>query len=143
MGLIRAEIELINSDDIAYAKKGYIKENNIRRTTTSMLVDSGAYMLCINEVLKEQLGLDTLEEDVATLADGSRKIYETVGPVTVKFKNRTTICRALVLPTDSEPLLGAIPMEDLDVIINPTTQTFDINPAHPYVAGTILKGIRK
>ncbi len=142
MGLIREKFEIINSDDLALAKNGYIPNNKVRRNTFTLLIDTGAYMLCINEEIKSQLGLEKIEEDTATLADGSVKLYEIVGPVHLKFKNRTTICRALVLPGNTEPLLGAIPMEDMDVYINPTTLTFDINPNRPFVAGTILKGIK-
>jgi clan AA aspartic protease len=143
MGLIRTEIELINTDDVALFNAGYRTKEQIRVETVSALVDSGAYLLCINEVIKNQMGLKLIETDVATLADGKRQTFDIVGPITVKFKNRTTICRALVLPGDSEVLLGAIPMEDMDVVINPRSQTLEINPQHPYIAGTILKGIRK
>jgi hypothetical protein len=46
---------------------------------------------------------------------------------------------ALVLPGDAEPLLGAIPMEDLDVCINPLRQELVVNPDSPDYATTILK----
>ena len=64
---------------------------------------------------------------------------DVVGPVLVKFKNRTTSCLAMVLPGDSEPLLGAIPLEDMDVLIHPLRQELIVNPDHPYMAVMTLK----
>jgi hypothetical protein len=66
-----------------------------------------------------------------------------VSNVEVRFKNRATTCRAMVLPGDCEPLLGAIPLEDMDVLIHPQRQELIVNPDHPYFAQMTLKGIRK
>ena len=82
-------------------------------------MDSGAYMLTINQQVKEQLDLPTLDEQEAELADGSIVQLDIVGPVDLQFENRTTTVRAMVLPQASEVLLGVIPMEDLDVLIDP------------------------
>jgi len=62
-----------------------------------------------------------------------------VAPVELRFKNRATTCRAIVLPGDSEPLLGAIPMEDMDVLIHPLRQELILNPDHPYFAVMKMK----
>ena len=62
-----------------------------------------------------------------------------VGPVELRFENRATTCRALVLPGDSEVLLGAIPLEDLDVVIHPLRQELIVNPDSPDVAITKMK----
>jgi clan AA aspartic protease len=104
-----------------------------------MLVDSGAYNLCINESIQAQLQLPFIEKRIAELANGTREEYDVVGPVDVKFKNRSTTCRAFVLPGDTEPLLGAIPLEDMDVLIHPLRQELIVNPEHPYFAQMKLK----
>jgi len=49
----------------------------------------------------------------------------------VYFENRNTLCRAIVLPGNTEPLLGVIPLEDMDVVLNPRHQTIMVNPEHP------------
>ncbi len=64
-----------------------------------------------------------------------------VGPVTVLFANRKAVCNAFVLPGDSEPLLGAIPMEEMDVMIHPQRQELIVNPAHPNYAVLKMKGL--
>ena len=72
-----------------------------------------------------------------TLADGSKKSVPYVGPVELRFKNRVGFAGALVL--GDEVLLGAIPMEDMDLIVIPRTRTVDVNPASPNVATSIVK----
>ena len=139
MGIIKADIELVNPSDIVLAESGHLTENNIRKVEITALVDTGAYMLCINEEIQAQLGLRHMDVESLELADGSIIKAEVVGPVIINFKNRNTACRAVVLPGKSEPLLGVIPMEDMDVVIVPLKQTIDVNPAHPNMAQKILK----
>lgn len=139
MGLIYADIELINGDDMAFARKHYIGEEDIKRMTVSMLVDTGAYNLCINETIQEQLQFPVVEKRKAETADGRIVEMDVVGSVEVRFRNRATTCRAMVLPGDSELLLGAIPLEDMDVLIHPLRQELIVNPEHPYFAQMKLK----
>src|SRR5438552_44470 len=112
MGLIYADIEIINGEDIALARRHIIGEDEIRHMTISALVDTGSYMLAINENILEQLQLPVVEKRKAQLANGHILECDVVAPVELRFKNRRCTCSAIVLPGDSEPLLGAIPMED-------------------------------
>ncbi|CAH2573298.1 MAG: clan AA aspartic protease [Planktothrix rubescens PR222] len=139
MGLTYAEIEIANAGEIYLAQKGYILPENVKKITVKALVDSGAYMLAINESIKLQLDLPKLEEQIAELADGSKLKLEIVGPVEVRFENRSTTCRAMVLSGDAEVLLGTIPLEDMDVLIDPRQQRLIVNPASPYLAKKSLK----
>ena len=143
MGLIHADIEIINGEDLILSKRNHLDKDEVKKMWVSMLVDSGAYNLCINEVIQEQLQLPVVEKRKAQLANGSIEEYDVVGPVEIRFKNRASTCRAMVLPGNSEPLLGAIPMEDMDLIIHPLTQELLVNPEHPYFAQMSLKGLRK
>ncbi len=99
------------------------------------LVDTGAVHLCIPEHVRIQLKLETIEEKAVTLADGSKRLVSYVGPVEIKFKNRTGFAGALVL--GDRVLLGAIPMEDMDLVVIPKTRTVDINPESPNIASSI------
>ena len=139
MGLVYAEIELIRTADLVLFEENIIKESQIKKMTVSALVDSGAYMLAVNENVKAQLDLRFIDEQIAELADGSKIKLEIVGPVDVRFGNRSTTCRAVVLPGNSEILLGAIPMEDMDVIIHPREQKMMVNPNSPNYAQKSLK----
>ena len=139
MGLAYADIELTNADDVALARKHIIGQEEIKSLHAHMLVDNGALNLCINESIQAQLQLPFLEKRIAELANGNREEYDLVGPVVVKFKNRQTVCNALVLQGDNEPLFGAIPMEDMDVLIHPARQELIVHPEHPYLAQMKLK----
>ena len=139
MGLVYADIELINSDDLALARRNIIGEEEIKRIHVNMLVDTGAYNLCINENIQQQLNLPFIEKRKAQLANGHIEEYDIVGPLVLKFKNRRTVCNAMVLQGDTEPLLGAIPVEDMDVLIHPLRQELIVNPEHPYFAQMKLK----
>jgi clan AA aspartic protease len=113
MGLVYAEIELINGADLILAKRHIIGEEEVKRMNINALVDTGTYYLCINETIQEQLGLEFVEKRKAQLANGSVEEYDVVGPVEIRFKNRRCNVDAMVLKGDNEPLLGAIPMEDM------------------------------
>ncbi|MBK8624678.1 MAG: hypothetical protein IPN86_03590 [Saprospiraceae bacterium] len=143
MGRVYADIEFINGDDLSLVRRSMMDQDEVNRINISFLVGSGAYNLCINEVIQEQLQFPIVEKRKAQLANGSIEEYDVVSNVEVRFKNRSTTCRAFVLPGDSEPLFGAIPMEDMDLIIHPLKQELLVNPEHPYFAQMTLKGIRK
>ena len=139
MGLVYADIQLINGDDLALVRRHILGEEEVKQMWVNMLVDTGSYMLAINESIQEQLQFPVLEKRKAQMADGSIVEYPVVGSVEVRFKNRQTTCRAMVLPGDNEPLLGAIPLEDMDVLIHPLRQELIVNPDHPYFAQMKMK----
>jgi clan AA aspartic protease len=139
MGSVYADITLINADDLAMVKRNIIGEDEIKKVTVKMLVDSGAYMMGITETVQELLNLSFIEKRKVIFADGTINEYDVVGPIMVKFKNRTATCSALVLEGSSESLLGAIPMEEMDVLIHPQRQELIVNPEHPDYAQLSLK----
>ncbi len=103
------------------------------------LVDTGAVHLCIPEHIQIQLKLEAIDEKEVTLADGSRKLVPYVGPIEIRFKNRVGFVGALVL--GDQVLMGAIPMEDMDLVVIPKTRTLDINPDSPNVATSSALGV--
>jgi clan AA aspartic protease len=139
MGYVYADITLANATDAGMARRGKLKDKDVRQMTVSALVDSGAYLLTINESIKRQLDLDVWETREVELANGSHHVCEMVGPVDLHFENRSTTCRALVLPGANEVLMGSIPLEDLDVLIDPKAQKLIVHPDRPYIAGTKVK----
>lgn len=139
MGMVYAEIQLINAAEQEMAKRHVIGQDEATSIRIDMLVDSGAYMMAINETISQQLNLTSKGKRKAQMADGSVVEYDVVGPIEVRFKNRDTVCNALVLPGDSEPLLGAIPMEEMDVLIHPLRQELIVNPEHPNYAQLKMK----
>lgn len=139
MGLVYADIELVNAVDIELARRHVIGEDEIKKIQLNILVDSGAYMMAINETIQQQLDLPIIEKRKVQLASGEVQAYDVAGPIRVHFVNRTATCNAFVLPGDTEPLLGAIPMEEMDVLIHPQRQQLIVNPEHPNYAQLKMK----
>lgn len=121
MGLVQAEITLKNIRDKIKAEEGYIKELEIRQTTVQAVVDTGAMTLIINEELRQQLGLGVVGEKLATLADNTKKTVKIAETVEVHWKNRSMTCQPWVVSA-GRILLGAIPLENMDLIVDPGSQ---------------------
>ena len=119
MSLVKTEITLKNSIDVGKSRQGLIKETEIRQLTVNAYVDTGAWTLVINEETRKKLGLDITGSDSGTLADGNKAKCDVAGPLEVIWKYRRTTCEALVLPDAKNILLGAIPLEALDLTVNP------------------------
>ncbi len=138
MGLVYANIELSNAEDTALQVRGLLGEDEIRKITVNMLVDSGAVMLVINESLRKLLGLRIKGKRISQLADGRTMELLIAGPVDVKFEDRSCTTNALAFPgDDAEPLLGAIPMEEMDLFIHPARNI--LSPVHPEGPVMMLK----
>ena len=103
------------------------------------LADTGAVHLCIPQAVCDHLRLDKLEERRVTLADGSTTLVPYVGPIEIRFKNRTGFTGALVM--GDQVLMGAIPMEDMDLVVIPRTGELDVNPRSPHVGTSIAKAL--
>jgi clan AA aspartic protease len=101
------------------------------------LADTGAVFLIIPEHIRLQLDLEGEGEKEVTLADGTRKMVPYVGPIETRFKNRVAYVGAIVM--GDEVLLGAIPMEDMDLIVLPQQRRVDINPLNPNFAAAKAK----
>ena len=122
MGIVHTEITLRNLREENLADQGIIKDSEVRQTTVSAVVDTGAITLVINEAIRQKLGLRIRGHRRATLADGVAHDYEVTEPVSVYWKNRDSPCKAYVVPNSNNVLLGAIPMEDMDLIVSPKKQ---------------------
>ena len=128
MGTVYAEINLKNAGDSIKARDGIIADEKVRGATVMALVDTGTGTLVINEAIRQQLGLEIVGLRRAELADGGRQFYRMTEPVEIGWQNRDTVCRALVLPDADEILLGSIPLEDMDMIVDPVRQ--ELKGAH-------------
>jgi len=129
MSIVHTEITLKNAVDVSNFATGIVKsKDEIRQTTVQALVDTGAWTLVINEAIRNQLGLQVIGTDSGTLADGTKNTFNVSGPLEIIWNDRRTICVALVVPNADEVLLGAIPLEALDLTINPRKE--EVTGAH-------------
>jgi len=139
MGLIYADITLQNSFDVIAAQKGVIADGAVKTLSVKALVDTGAITLTINDDIAKQLDLSVKDRVDVELADGTRGKSDLVGPVDIRFQNRITSCLALVLSDAAEVLFGAIPLEGMDVVIEPKSQQLTVHPDRPFHAGMKVK----
>ena len=119
MGIVHAEITLKNAKDVGKAEDGIIEESEVRQETVRAMVDTGAGTLVINEELRERLGLGIKGFRQATFANEAKEICKVTEPVEIHWKDRITAVLATVVPNSSEVLLGAIPLEDMDLMVDP------------------------
>ena len=122
MGTVHAELIIKNSADVVYAKRGLIKEEEVRSVTATAVVDTGAGTLVITEEQYQKLGLGMRREHTARLADGRRVACIITDAVDICWKDRETSCEAVVIPGSETVLLGAIPLEGMDIMIHPKKQ---------------------
>jgi clan AA aspartic protease len=126
MGLIYTHVTLSNPNN-----------KNSLEIQSKALADTGALHLCIPKHIAIQLGLEELEKREVIIADGSRQSVSYVGPLKLTFENRSCYIGALVL--GDEVLLGAIPMEDMDLVLHPALQKITTNPENPNIAVSTVK----
>ena len=127
MSIVSTELTLKNGTDVVDAKRGLIKANEVRQMTVKAVVDTGAWTMVINEETRDRLGLDDDGYGEANLADGKQEVYPMAGPLEVWWKNRHHICSALVLPGAKDVLLGAIPLEGMDLTVNPLRELVGVH----------------
>jgi clan AA aspartic protease len=119
MGTVYSEITLKNAADVAKARDGFIPAQDVHTVTVNALADTGAGTLIINEETRQKLGLVIEGLRQATLADGVSSPYQVTEPVKIFWEDRNTTCPAIVIPGADSILLGASPLEDMDLIIDP------------------------
>jgi clan AA aspartic protease len=130
MGIVYVDLRLAND-----------ARDDLEELDASALVDIGSMHLCIPEHMALQLQLEDLDTREFVLADGKRTQIRYVSPVRIEILGRTCVTGALVL--GDQVLLGAIPMEDMDLIVEPVRQRVSVNPLSPNILMSLAKGVRK
>ncbi|MDR0706459.1 MAG: aspartyl protease family protein [Treponema sp.] len=117
MSVFKEEITLANPTDKVRVECGLLKE--IRKMTIQAMPDSGAWTLVINEDTRRKLGLAIEETSQSTLADGKTDAYDVTEGVKIRWKDRSVILPAVVVPNAKDILLGALPLEAMDLMVDP------------------------
>ena len=133
MGIIYADVSV---SKFGVSNVGHPELEDI---TVNALVDTGALDLVIPEHLAIQLRLSDLKPREAHLADGSRKLVRYVGPIKVEMMGRDCVTAAVVM--GDQVLLGAIPMQAMDMIVHPRTEQLVPNPESPNVPSFLAMGL--
>jgi clan AA aspartic protease len=129
MGIIYADLRLANQ-----------ARPDLEEINASALVDTGALHLCIPEHLAMQLQLSPLKQREVQTADGKSHLIDYVGPIKISLLGRECFTGALVM--GNQVLLGAIPMEDMDLIVEPARMRVSVNPLSPNIPMSLAKGLK-
>jgi clan AA aspartic protease len=119
MGEVRTKITLVNLRDAGKAADGLIPESDVRRLTVNAVVDTGAWTMVINEEIRKKLGLQAQRTGQTTVAGGGKVSCQVTEPLMVHWKDRETPCQAVVLPGEEDVLMGALPLEGMDLMVHP------------------------
>ncbi len=140
MGEVYVEIQLENYADRVLAEHGHLKASKIRRVKAKVLADSGATLLVLPQDLVERLGLKIKEEKViVTYADERKEERPVAGFLTVRVGDRSMETDCVVGPPSSEPLLGQIILERLDLLVDCKEGKLIPRPESPYLPMLKLK----
>ena len=133
MGRVMQVIKLANSVDEELVARGELDPSEVRAVVIEALVDTGATMLVLPADVVEKLGVRILGHRNVRYADGRTKPVPWVGGVKITILGRETIVTALVEATGTTPLIGQIPLEELDLLVDPKSRELRVNPASPDV----------
>jgi len=131
MGKVMTRLKLTNSADLAFARAGSLRQDQVRTLELEALVDTGATMLALPADVVATLGLVEAERRKVKLADGSVHEMSRVSDLRIEILGRDMTCDALVTPAGSTPLIGQLQLEALDLIVDPKSREARVNPASP------------
>jgi clan AA aspartic protease len=137
MSVVQTEITLVNIWDQHDAERGLMPQEQVRRLTVNAVVDTGAWTLVINEKTREKLGLKVEETRESTVAGGGKVPCQITEYVDIRWKDRKFACEAVVLPDEEDVLLGALPLEGMDLTVNPKRQ--EVIGAHGDTVRIVIK----
>jgi hypothetical protein len=119
VGRFLVDIVVSNNSDVERADQGQLPPDQIRREVVPAVVDTGAVKLCLPQAVVERLGLSVGKGHVAVrYADGRRDTREVTGAVYVEVLGRGDVFSAVIEPDLTTALLGAIVLEDLDLLVD-------------------------
>lgn len=129
MGRFAVEIALANNRDVQLAESGAIPPESIRRARIQGVVDTGAARLVLPESVVKQLGLPAAGKAKVRYADQRTSTRQRVSNVLLELLGRESVFSAVVEPKRETALIGAIVLEELDLVVDCTTQ--QLHPRDP------------
>jgi predicted aspartyl protease len=130
MGRVTTEVRVENLEDLWAERKGGLASHLVRRTDlVDALVDTGATTLALPSRYIAQLGLKKTREKVAVFSRGNGPVSR-YDAVRVTMMGRDGVVEVMEVPDDVPPLVGQIPLEMLDLVVDPQPRKLTGNPAH-------------
>ena len=133
MGEVKIPLWMENAVDRERYLVHEIREDQIRSIEARVLVDTGATMLMLPQEMVERLGLRIRGQVIVTYADERKEERPRAGIVTVRVGDRDTDLDCVVGPPNSEPLLGQIVLEAMDLLVDCVHQRLVPRPESPFL----------
>ena len=131
MGEVRVTVEIENAFDRELAERGLGDPARIRRADVHVIVDTGSVFLALPENVVDELGLRRVYRTGSQLADGTMIETWVASGARVRVLGRSTAADCVVLPAGSPALLGQIPLEAMDLLVDCRRQALVVNPESP------------
>lgn len=139
MGQVKVEVEVENAFDRELVRRGFLTEDQVRSFKVSVLADRGAVMLVLPQDQVDGLGLREIRKAVVKYADDRKEERPMAGAVTVRVDSRAATVDCIVGPPNSEPLLGHVVLEIMDLLVDSTQQKLIPRPESPFLPEPKLK----
>ncbi len=124
-------VKLTNDYDLTLAEAGSLDPSLVRRAEIEALIDTGATMLMLPADVVERLGVRARGTRKVRYADSRIEEIPRVVGIKIEIRGRDAVVSALVGPVGSTPLVGQIPLEEMDFIVDPKSRELRPNPASP------------
>lgn len=131
MGKVMQRVKLRNSLDVARVIERSLPEAAVRGTEIDALVDTGATMLVLPAEIIAAIGVPILGTRRVRYANRETGERPWVGNVEIEILGRKTVCTAIVERAGTTALIGQIPLEELDLLVDPKSRELRVNPASP------------
>lgn len=139
MGEIRARVKIENDRDVFMCKEGRIQAEEVRSVNLDALVDTGAVMLLLPQDVVEALGLEKMDNVTVTPANEEKIELDVAGTISLTVANRRMKTDCLIGPPQSEPIIGQLVLERLDLVLDPLKRTVTPRPESPFRPSLKLK----
>jgi predicted aspartyl protease len=131
MGQVNVEFTVVNDQDLTLAEKGTLPQDQVRKVRVKGLVDTGANWLVLPKAVADHLALPATKPMLVEFGDGRLELRDVVDHAWVEMCGRHGTFRAIVEPNRSDALIGAIVLEDLDLLVDCSNQVLQPrNPEH-------------
>lgn len=125
------KIKLTNDYEMTQAEAGTLDASKVRTAEIEALVDTGATMMMLPADVVEQLGVPVKGYRKVRYADSRVAEVPWVAGIRIDVRGRNAVISALVGAPGSTPLLGQIPLEEMDFVVDPKSRELRPNPASP------------
>lgn len=139
MAEVKETIRLTNFMDKFLFQEGKLKKDEVRTLAVEALVDTGSTMLVLPQEVVEKLGLRKSRKVIVSYSDERKEERDVAGVVTVSIGDREANIDCIIGPPNSEPLIGHIVLEELDLVVNSRQRRLRPRPESPFLPLLKLK----